>query len=140
MNVAARDIDPGRQAILEVLTRRDVRLVLIGGAAAETRGWRGRSEDVDITPADDIENLERLAAALTELGARLRGIPDAPDGLEIPGGIDSRLLLTNTVWNFATIHGDVDIARRPAGFERGYAQLADRLRSSRSPRRRSPCW
>jgi hypothetical protein len=48
-----------------------VRYVVIGGAAAEARGWRGRSLDIDVVPAPDESNLDRLAVALNELDARL---------------------------------------------------------------------
>src|SRR5687768_14196224 len=64
------DFDP--IPILEALRRNDVRFVLIGAAAAVAQGSPIPTEDVDITPARDRENLERLAAALRELGAKLR--------------------------------------------------------------------
>ena len=50
-------------AILEALTQRGVRFVVIGGIAALSHGSPLPTEDVDITPERDDENLERLAAA-----------------------------------------------------------------------------
>ena len=66
----AEEFDP--QAILEVLERHRVSYVLIGGIAAVTRGAQLLTEDVDITPARDAENLGRLAGARRELGASIR--------------------------------------------------------------------
>jgi len=40
--------------------------------AAQSRGWPDVTQDIDVTPARDTENLTRLAAALTELDARFR--------------------------------------------------------------------
>ncbi len=47
------------------------------------------TENVDITPRADAENLDRLAAALTELEARLR-VASEPEG--VPFSIDAKAL------------------------------------------------
>ena len=56
----------------------DVRFVLIGGMAAILHGDVGVTVDIDIAPAYDPDNLERLAAALRALEARIRadGVPE----------------------------------------------------------------
>jgi hypothetical protein len=64
------------EAILGALDRHGVDYVLIGGIAARLHGSPLLTEDVDITPALDRPNLARLAEALTELEARLRGAED----------------------------------------------------------------
>lgn len=88
-------IDIGRQATLETLEEHGVAYVLIGGAAAQTRGWRGDTEDIDVTPRNDRDNLERLAAALTQLGAPYRVDETRyPDGFDPPGGLDARSFAT----------------------------------------------
>ena len=58
--------------IVEILDRHRVRYLLVGGVAARLHGATRLTEDVDVLPADDDENLRRLGAALTELGAFLR--------------------------------------------------------------------
>jgi hypothetical protein len=54
-----------------VLAKHGVRYVLIGALAARLQGFPRVTADADITPSDDRENLEKLAAALRELGARV---------------------------------------------------------------------
>ena len=66
--------------ILECLERHQVRYVLIGGLGAVLHGSPIPTLDADICPARDLENLERTAAALVELGARIR-TEDVPEGL-----------------------------------------------------------
>jgi len=58
--------------ILAVLERHRVEYVVVGGYAAVIYGATRPTGDIDITPATTEENLARLAAALTELGARIR--------------------------------------------------------------------
>ncbi|MGH8972778.1 MAG: hypothetical protein ACRD0C_06185 [Acidimicrobiia bacterium] len=67
-------LDPER--IVEVLDRHGVRYVLVGGMGARAHGATRRTYDLDLCPAWHPDNLECLAAALCELDARLRGIPD----------------------------------------------------------------
>lgn len=77
--------DPGGEppfdplAILAALARHDVRYVLIGGLAATLHGSPFLSADIDITPERSVANLERLAAALVELGAALGTEVQAPE-------------------------------------------------------------
>ena len=67
------------EAILQLLERHEVRYVLIGGLAATLHGSPLRTGDADICPAATPDNLERLAAALREMEARIRSA-DAPGG------------------------------------------------------------
>ncbi len=64
--MAETDFDPER--ILGALSEAEVRYVLIGGMAAILHGDAGVTLDLDIAPAFDPDNLERLAAALRSLG------------------------------------------------------------------------
>jgi hypothetical protein len=118
----ARDRDPDREAILRTLERNKVRYVLIGGAAAQTRGWRGVTLDVDITPDNDVGNLERLAQALTELDACFR-VERHPDGFRPPGGIDAQTFRNQVSVALLTRHGPLDVALIPDGTS-GYDDLA----------------
>ncbi len=116
---ALGSFDP--QAILEVLHRHRVSYVLIGGFASQLRGVPlPKTEDLDITPARDRDNLDRLSAALHELNARIRA-PDVPEGL--PFAHDGTSLQAATVWNLITDFGPLDLAVMPAGTE-GYEDLA----------------
>lgn len=54
-------IDPGRDALLRALRDGGVRFVLIGGAAIESHGQRYATQDIDVTPDREHENLKRLA-------------------------------------------------------------------------------
>lgn len=58
------------RALLAVLDAHEVRYVVTGSAAALLHGVPLEPGDLDVTPARDRENLERLARALDDLGAR----------------------------------------------------------------------
>lgn len=118
-----RPLDPER--IITVLGRHGVRYVLIGALAARLQGFPRLTADADITPADDRENLERLAAALEELDARVY-TDSVPQGLAFD--CSAPMLARATMWNLVTSAGRLDIAFRPSGTE-GYDDLAqDALR------------
>ncbi|MDQ3448681.1 MAG: nucleotidyl transferase AbiEii/AbiGii toxin family protein [Chloroflexota bacterium] len=100
--------DPGR--IFETLRRHQVRYVLIGGWAARLLGSPTVTVDIDITYARDPQNLERLAQALRELGASLRGAAQI-----LPFRLDARTLALGANFTFTTDAGDLDILAEPAG-------------------------
>lgn len=99
-------------AVLEVLVRHQVNFVVIGGIAAISHGYPLPTEDVDVTPSRDRDNLERLARALRELGARLRTASD-PTGVPFP--VDPDMLRRAESWTLRTRLGDLDIVFAPAG-------------------------
>jgi hypothetical protein len=69
------------QRILQVLARHQVQCVVIGGYAAVLAGVDIVTRDIDITPATDQANLQRLADALDALHAAIRvraGEPPVP--------------------------------------------------------------
>lgn len=98
--------------VLHVLARHGVRFVLIGGLASTARGSPVITGDIDICYARDPDNLERLAAALRELNARLRGrgIPD-----DLPFQLDAATLEAGDSFTFVTSAGSVDILGTPSG-------------------------
>jgi hypothetical protein len=102
---------------LRALVEHGVRFVLIGGYAGALRGSPMITGDVDICHASDRENLERLAAALDGLGARLRGAP-----AEAPFLLDGRTLEAGDHFTFATDAGPIDCLGTPAGTD-GFADL-----------------
>jgi hypothetical protein len=55
--------------LFRVLAKHGVDYVVIGGVAAQVHGRRRTTKDLDVRPAPDPENFERLAAALLALDA-----------------------------------------------------------------------
>ncbi|MCH7716544.1 MAG: hypothetical protein IH876_10470 [Gemmatimonadetes bacterium] len=76
-----------------------VRYVLIGAVSARLQGFPRLAADADITPARDLDNLERLAAALRELDARIY-TETVPEGL--PFDCSATTLDRADLWNFVT--------------------------------------
>jgi hypothetical protein len=110
------------EELFAALDRHGVQYVLIGGLAAMLHGSPLPTVDADICPARDRANLERLAAALIDLDARLR-TADAPDGIRFP--IDAAFLSRLEIAYLVTRAGDLDIAFSPAGTG-GFADLQRR--------------
>lgn len=106
--MAPPSFDP--KPILRALRAHDVDFVVIGGLAGMAHGSSYPSFDLDVAYARDDENLERLAAALRELGARLRGAP--PD---VPFLLDARTLRNGANFTFETEYGSLDILGEAAG-------------------------
>ena len=105
-----RPVELDAERIFETLSRHEVRYVVIGGYAGVLYGLARATEDVDITPATDRPNLERLAAALEELDARLRP-PGADTPIAWPWNADSFHQFTTLTTR--TDAGDLDICLRP---------------------------
>jgi hypothetical protein len=104
-----------------VLARHAVDYVLIGGLAATLHGSSALTNDADICPDPSTENLERLAAALREMKARIR-TEQKPDGVRFSA--DADFLRRTLLVNLTTRFGDFDIAFQPAG-SNGYSDLAE---------------
>jgi hypothetical protein len=109
------EFDPIRA--LRTLIDHGARFVIIGGYAAALRGSPMMTGDVDICYARDDENLTRLASALAELGATLRGAP--PD---LPFQLDAKTLQAGDHFTFSTQVGALDCLGTPAGTD-GYSDL-----------------
>lgn len=116
------NFDPER--IFAVLERHGVAYVVIGGVAAVLQGSPLFTQDVDICPRRDHDNLERLAKALMELGARIR-LEDSPDGL--PFACDAEFLGRMSLLNLITPQGPLDVAFEPSGTS-GYEDLIKHAR------------
>lgn len=103
MTASDRPLDAER--ILRALAEHRVDYVLIGGLAVQTHGHVRTTNDADVIPAPDPANLERLAAALRSLDARVLN----PGSEDLP--IDARMLPRATIWQFATRDGGIDVMR-----------------------------
>lgn len=103
-------LDP--EKLLRTLVEHEVDFCVIGAAAAWLQGSPTVTLDLDVMPRRDLDNAERLAAALNALGAR----PVGGEGAELEGadflGWESR--------RFETDAGPLDVVPRAAaigGFE-----------------------
>ena len=103
-----------------MLARHEVRFVLIGALAARLYGFPRLTADADITPANDVAGLTKLAKALRELEAKVY-TESIPEGLEFD--CSAATLSRARMWNLVTSAGRIDIAFTPAGTD-GYEDLA----------------
>ena len=103
---------------LRVLCSHDVRFVIIGGIAGVLLGSPSLTFDLDLCYERSRQNLEALAAALTELKATLRGVPSG-----LPFVLDARTLQMADAFTFDTISGSVDCLGTPCGTA-GYMDLS----------------
>jgi hypothetical protein len=111
--------DPER--LIKVLAKHRVRFVLIGALAARLQGFPRLTADADITPARDRGNLNRLAAALRELDARVF-TEAVPEGLRFDCSAEA--LSRADMWNLVTVAGRLDLAFTPSGTA-GYEDLIE---------------
>ena len=102
---------------LRVLLAHDVRFVIIGGIAGVLLGSPSFTFDLDLCYDRDSENLRRLAGALTELKATLRGAPP-----QLPFQLDAKTLQMGDSFTFETSSGDLDCLGTPVGTS-GYGDL-----------------
>jgi hypothetical protein len=103
--------------IFKLLNRRGVEYIVIGGLAGRLWGSPTMTNDVDICYDRNVANLERLAKALIELNARLRGVDD-----DVPFILNAETLLKGQNFTFTTRFGSLDVLGLPAGIRR-YEEL-----------------
>jgi hypothetical protein len=94
--------------LLATLHRHGVGYTVIGGVAVQVHGHRRTTKDLDVIADPARANLERLAAALAELGARPR---------DLPGGAPTadHLEAAPSVPPLTTDHGELHILRDVPG-------------------------
>jgi hypothetical protein len=103
---------------LEILVKHGVRFVVIGGIAGNLRGSTTITNDLDICYALEPDNLERLAEALREVHAHLRGAPS-----DVPFRLDAKTLEMEDSFTFVTDIGSIDVLGHPTGIPGGYEEL-----------------
>lgn len=113
------DVPLDAERILLALDEHGVEYVLIGGLAVQTHGHVRTTNDADLIPAPQPANLERLAAALRALDARV--LNPGQEAVEI----DATMLPKATIWQFATRDGGIDVLREVPG-GRPYEELSAR--------------
>lgn len=114
----ASPLDP--ELLIRTLARYGVNYVLIGALGARMHGFPRVTADADITPARDPDNVERLAAALCELGAKIY-TDSVPEGLAFD--CTPPMLARADTWTLVTRAGRLDLAFTPSGTG-GYDDLA----------------
>lgn len=102
----AEDLPTDPQRVLEALARHGVEYVTIGGLAVQAYGHVRTTKDVDVVVAPDRANLERLATALEDLQARLRGVDAHLLGID---PTDAGTLAEGANFTLATTAGPLDV-------------------------------
>lgn len=105
-----RDVPLDAVRILRALSDRDVAYVVIGGLAVQAHGHTRTTQDVDIVPDPDPDNLRHLADALGMLRARPAGQDEAWSASQL-----TRALLSGDVLALDTEVGGVDVHPHPPG-------------------------
>lgn len=99
---------PDLAGLLAALNAGAVRFVVVGGIAVSAHGHVRATEDLDIVPAPDPENLDRLGNVLVGLDARLeRGRSVDPDVRQA--------LYRGANLTVTTRLGDLDVVQRLPG-------------------------
>lgn len=101
---------PDLARIADTLARHHVDCIFVGGIAARAHGARGLTYDVDCIPAPAPGNLDRLAAAMRELRARLRvgGLSD-DEAAQLPVQLSGATLARMRISTWRTDAGDLDV-------------------------------
>lgn len=105
------------EALLRTLTEDGIRFVVIGGAAVVAHGVLRTTEDLDIVPSPDSENLRALGNTLARLGGQLTNAPDRDFGPD-----ERAALAQGRSLSVSTAVGDLDIVQRLPGTP-GYETL-----------------
>ena len=113
------------EQLLRTLAQHEVDYVLIGGVAVQAYGHVRTTLDLDVIAAWTHENLRRLAAALGELHAHLRGVDAELLGIDLT---DPKQLRDGGNFLMRTTGGDLDVfaVDQTAGAPRSYEQLRER--------------
>lgn len=108
------------RALLSTLREQDVRFVVIGGVAVGAHGFVRGTEDLDVVPDPDPENLKRLTKALEVLEATLPTVDDRPFDPATDGSVIRQGGNVTTTTRF----GELDVVQRAQGVP-SYSQLAE---------------
>ena len=116
------DLGPSLQVreLLQSLDRHGVEFIVVGGVAGLAHGSSYPTFDLDVVYARDRSNLERLAAALLEIGVSLRGA-----AADLPFTPDIRTLENGANFTFDTEWGSFDILADASGMRDYEVMRAD---------------
>ena len=96
-----------RATLIGAFARRGAQFVVVGGVASQAYGATRVTKDLDLCPAWTNENLDRVAAALRDLHARMKIGEGSIELLEV--ALDAKTLANMEIVPWRTIAGDVDI-------------------------------
>lgn len=105
--------------MLASLHEHDVRFIVIGGVAVGAHGYVRGTEDLDLVPDPDPDNLERLTVALDDLDSTLPTADDRPFDPAAHAGVIKRGGNVTADTRF----GGLDVVQRARGVP-SYTQLA----------------
>ncbi len=94
--------------ILRELVEGGVEFLIIGGVAVGYHGHIRATKDIDVVPAPDEANLEKLSTALRRLGAEVEGAKEFDDE-ELPDPFDPQELARGGNWVLLTRLGRLDV-------------------------------
>jgi hypothetical protein len=111
--------------VFRALNSHGVDYLIIGGVAVQAYGHVRTTQDVDVIVAPDARNLERLAAALKQLRARLKGADAHLLGID---PIDATHLRAGANFGLATRAGGLDVWTDAAELKgaRSWVQMRER--------------
>lgn len=105
-------------ALLEALHNANIRFVVIGGVAVGAHGYVRSTEDLDLVPDPDPENLKRLTETLQDLESTLPTVGERP----FDPGTDAGVIRRGGNVTAMTRFGGLDVVQRAKGVP-GYSQL-----------------
>lgn len=108
------------RSLLEALNTAGVTFIVIGGVAVGAHGYVRGTEDLDLVPDPDPENLSRLTEALTDLESTLPTVAERPFEAAQDAGVIRRGGNVTAMTRF----GGLDIVQRARGVP-SYSQLID---------------
>lgn len=101
-------LDP--EAVVQTLDRHGVEYLVVGGVATRGYGAKRLTYDMDCLVKREVQNLHRLAAAMKDLGARLRveGLDDE-QAKALPVQLDGYTLANSEITTWRTDAGNFDV-------------------------------
>jgi hypothetical protein len=108
---------PQLRQLLTPMVEQGVDFVVVGGTAGLAQGANFPTFDLDVAYARDRVNVQRLTAALRDIGVRPRGAPE-----DLPFQLDERTIQNGANFTFITPFGDFDVLADIAGIS-SYEQL-----------------
>jgi hypothetical protein len=108
------------RALLGALHSHDISFIVIGGVAVGAHGFIRGTEDLDLVPEPDPDNLQRLALVLEKLGATLPTADDRP----FDPARDAGVIRRGGNVTASTRLGALDVVQHAQGVP-SYTQLAN---------------
>lgn len=94
--------------LLKALSEHGVRFVVIGGFAVGAHGYPRATRDLDIVPEPTAENMERLAAVISDLSGKLAGVDASLPGI----ALDAETLAEGANFPLDTDLGRLDVLQQ----------------------------